>query len=74
MTDRTSDCYSNPSEIVQKPTGLNYVQTNRAFEIPVIDCRQDEQILKYKDVDHSRTRALREVVEQRNQEKFVCFS
>ena len=64
LLDTTSDCYINPLEIVQ---------TNRVFQIPVIDCREEEeeQVLKYKDIDHARTRALREVVQERNQDKFV---
>ena len=42
------------------------MQTNRVLQNDVIDCRQEEQVLKYKDLDHSKTRALREVIQQRN--------
>lgn len=71
LKDISSDCYLNPSEIVQKTNGLNYVQTNRVMEIPVIDCREGQNLRNYNDVDHSRTRALRELTEERTQEKFV---
>ena len=73
LKDISSDCYLNPSESVQKTNGLNYVQTNRVMDIPVIDCRQEQKVINYNDVDHSRTRALREVKEERTQEKFVFF-
>jgi hypothetical protein len=35
----------------------------------VIDCRKEQQIPNYKDVDHQRTKALREVTEQRTQQR-----
>ena len=66
--DSLSDCYLNPSENVQTT-----VIKPRVFEIPVIDCRNEQQIKNYKDVDHQRTKALREVTEQRIQEKSVYF-
>jgi len=57
---------------------INYVQTTetkpRIFQIPVIDCRKEQQIPNYKDVDHQRTKALREVTEQRTQHRLFYFS
>ncbi len=54
---------------------INYVQTTvnkpRVFEIPVIDCRKAQPIPNYKEIDHQRTKALKQVTEQRTQEKFV---
>ena len=37
----------------------------RIFEIPVLDCHREKQLSNYKDVDHQRTKALREITEQR---------
>jgi hypothetical protein len=60
----------NPSESVQT---INYVQTTetkaRVFQIPVIDCRKEQKLPNYKDIDHQRTKALRELTEQRTQQK-----
>ncbi|CAF2587997.1 unnamed protein product [Rotaria sp. Silwood2] len=71
--DSLSDCYLNPSESIQTTHNINYVETSqiqsRKFEIPVIDCRQDQQILNYKDVDHQRTKAIRDVTEQHAQKR-----
>ncbi len=64
MKDSLSDCYLNPSESVN---GLNYV--TRVFQIPVIDCRKEQRVLDYKDVDHEKTKALREVTQQRTKQK-----
>jgi hypothetical protein len=41
----------------------------RVFQIPVIDCRKEQRVMDYKDVDHQRTKALREVTEQRTRQK-----
>ncbi len=50
--------------------GLNYVQMKtRVFQIPVIDCRNEQRVLDYKDVDHEKTKALREVTQRRIQQK-----
>jgi len=68
LKDSLSDCYLNPSESLQTINGLNYVQT-RVFQIPVIDCRKEQRVMDYKDVDHQRTKALREVTEQRTRQK-----
>lgn len=46
----------------------------RIFQIPVIDCRKEQQQLpNYKDVDHQRTNALRQVTEQRIQQRLFSF-
>ncbi len=63
----------NSLEIQQRPNDINYVQTAvikpQVFQIPVIDCRNEQQIPNYKDLDHQRTKALRELTEQRIQQR-----
>ncbi len=77
MKDSLSDCYLNPSESLQTINGLNYIQTGemktRVFQIPVIDCRKEQRVMDYKDVDHQRTKALREVTEQRTRQKLFLW-
>jgi hypothetical protein len=78
LIDSLSDSYLNPSESVKTTTSdINYVQTTvikpRVVEIPVIDCRKEQRIPNYKDVDHQRTKALREVTDHRIQERFISF-
>ena len=71
--DSISDCYINPSESIQTRNDINYVQSNQVkppvFEIPVIDCRRGRHVLDYKSIDHRRTIALREAIEQRTQKR-----
>ncbi|CAF1112677.1 unnamed protein product [Rotaria sordida] len=71
--DSLSDCYLNLSESIQTTHHMNYIETSqinsRLFQIPVIDCRQEQQISNYKDVDHQRTKALRQVTEERTQKR-----
>ncbi len=73
LKDSLTDCYANPLESLETINRLNYVQTKttqqRVIEIPVIDCRKEQRVLDYKDVDHAKTNALREVTEQRIQQK-----
>lgn len=63
----------NPSETIQTADPMKYVQTTvtkpRIFQIPVIDCRKEQQLPNYKDVDHQRTKALRQVTEQRMEQR-----
>ena len=51
----------NLFENVQKTNDWNSVHTHAA--IPMIDCQEEQQVPKYKDLDHSRN--------QRYREKFV---
>ncbi|CAF1286752.1 unnamed protein product [Rotaria sordida] len=73
--DSLSDSYLNPSENVHTTSDINYVQTTvikpRVFEIPVIDCRKEQRIPNYKDVDHQRTQAIRQVTQQRTQQRLI---
>jgi hypothetical protein len=76
LKDSLSDCYLNPSETMKTVNEIKYVQTNvtkpRVFQISVIDCRtQQQQMPNYKDVDHQRTKALREVTVQRTEKRLV---
>ncbi len=77
MKDSLSDCYLNPSESVQTTNHINYVQTiatkPRVIQIPVIDCRKEQQVPNYKDADHERMKALREVTEHRIQQRLFHF-
>lgn len=66
MKDSLSDCYLNPLESVQTVNDIKCVQPkSRVIQIPVIDCRNQQQIPNYKDVDHQRTKALNDVTQQR---------
>ncbi|CAF1124857.1 unnamed protein product [Rotaria sp. Silwood1] len=71
--DSLTDCYLNPSESIQTTHNINYRERSqiqsRVFQIPVIDCRQEQWISDYKDVDHQRTKALRDVTEQRREKR-----
>ncbi|CAF1363839.1 unnamed protein product [Adineta steineri] len=70
--DCSSDCYLNPSDILQTKSDINYVQTKpRVFQIPVIDCRYEDKKLSYKHVDHQRTKVLQQLTEQRIQKKLI---
>src|SRR5271154_889778 len=71
--DSLSDSYLNTSECVQTTNNSNYVQTTvitpRVFQIPVIDSRKEQRIQNYNDIDHQRTKALRDITEQRTQQR-----
>jgi hypothetical protein len=61
LKDSLSDSYLIPSEVVQ----------TRVFQIPVIDCRKEQEIFNSKDVNHQRSKALKQDIEQQTQKKLV---
>jgi hypothetical protein len=72
LKDSLSDYYINPLENVTTTNNINHVwivvMKPRIFEIPVINCRREQRLPNYKDVDHQGTKALRKITEQRTQQ------
>lgn len=68
-----TDLYLNPAETIPTTTNIKYVtiSTRKVREHPISASNRsnEDQVANYKDVDHRRTKALREIIQQRTQQK-----